>query len=231
MTYQFVLLRHGESLWNHENRFTGWTDVALSPKGVQEAHQAGRILFQQRLQFDQAYTSVLQRAIHTLWYVLEELDQMWIPVERDWRLNERHYGALQGLNKAETATQMGAEQVHRWRRSFRTRPPALAPDDSRHPAFDRRYASLPPERLPATESLADTLQRVQACWNERLLPAMLSGKQLLVVAHGNSLRALVKQLDHISDEAIPDLYIPTGVPLLYHLDRNLRVARREYLAE
>lgn len=230
MSYQFVVLRHGESTWNHENRFTGWTDVPLSPHGVEEARQAGRVLRQRGLQFDIAYTSVLNRAIHTLWFVLEELDQMWIPVERDWRLNERHYGALQGLNKAETAQKMGQEKVHHWRRSYQARPPALAPDDDRHPAFDPRYASLPPEKLPATESLSDTLLRVRACWNERLLPELLRGQQLLVVAHGNSLRALVKQLDHISDEEIPQLFIPTGVPLLYQLDHNLQVSYREYLA-
>lgn len=229
MPYQFVLLRHGESTWNHENRFTGWTDVPLSPRGVEEARQAGRRLKQSGYSFDLAYTSVLARAIHTLWYALEELDLMWIAVERDWRLNERHYGALQGLNKTETAEKLGAQQVQDWRRSYHARPPALALDDSRHPAFDPRYAHLPAQSLPATESLADTLVRVQACWNERLLPAVLAGRQLLISAHGNSLRALVKQLDRISDEDVPDLYIPTGVPLVYQLDAHLNVSERFYL--
>jgi 2,3-bisphosphoglycerate-dependent phosphoglycerate mutase len=229
MDYQFVLLRHGESTWNHENRFTGWTDVGLTERGIAEARQAGLLLHQHGLQFDLAYTSVLKRAIQTLWYVLEALDRMWIPVVRDWRLNERHYGALQGLNKEAAAEALGREQVHNWRRSYRERPPALAADDHRHPAFDPRYTQLPPQRLPASESLADTHDRVQACWNERLLPALLDGRKLLIVAHGNSLRALVKQLDQITDEAIPGLYIPTGIPLYYGLDQNLNVVERKYL--
>jgi 2,3-bisphosphoglycerate-dependent phosphoglycerate mutase len=218
-----VLLRHGQSLWNLENRFTGWTDVDLTDQGIDEARQASRELLAARLDFDIAFTSVLKRAIRTLWIVLDEMDLMWIPVERDWRLNERHYGALQGLNKAETAEKQGAEQVHRWRRSFRVRPPALSLDDQRHPRFDRRYAHLSRAELPSTECLADTLKRVMPYWEQTIVPQLRQGATVLISAHGNSLRALVKYLDHISDDEISQLNIPTGVPRVYELDENLQV--------
>jgi 2,3-bisphosphoglycerate-dependent phosphoglycerate mutase len=226
-----VLLRHGQSLWNLENRFTGWTDVDLTDQGIDEARQASRELLAARLDFDIAFTSVLKRAIRTLWIVLDEMDLMWIPVERDWRLNERHYGALQGLNKAETAEKQGVEQVHRWRRSFRVRPPALSLDDQRHPRFDRRYAHLSRAELPSTECLADTLKRVMPYWEQTIVPQLRQGATVLISAHGNSLRALVKYLDHISDDEISQLNIPTGVPRVYELDENLQVLEARYLGD
>jgi 2,3-bisphosphoglycerate-dependent phosphoglycerate mutase len=224
-----VLLRHGESEWNRDNRFTGWTDVDLSDRGRQEAHRAAQLLRERGFVFDVAHTSVLKRAIHTLWIVLDDLDMAWLPVNHSWRLNERHYGALQGLNKQETADQFGAEQVLLWRRSYAVRPPELAPDDERHPRFDPRYARLSSEELPATESLQDTLRRVLPYWHEVIAPELVRGQKVLVAAHGNSLRALVKYLDGISDEDIPGLNIPTGVPLVYELDKELRVRRSYYL--
>jgi 2,3-bisphosphoglycerate-dependent phosphoglycerate mutase len=226
---QLVLLRHGESQWNKENRFTGWTDVDLSEKGIQEAKSAGQKMKAAGLSFDLAHTSYLKRAIKTLDLALEEMDLLWIPTEKNWKLNERHYGALQGLNKAETAAQYGEEQVHIWRRSFDTPPPALALDDARHPAFDTRYASLSSSELPATESLKDTIARVLPHWNEAILPDLKAGKKILIVAHGNSLRALVKYLDSISDADIPELNIPTGTPLVYDLDEQLKPLRSAYL--
>ena len=229
MKYEFILLRHGESQWNLENRFTGWTEVELTPKGEQEARQAAAKLLENGSHFDLALTSVMNRAIKTLWIVMQEMDLAWIPVERDWRLNERHYGALQGLNKAETAEKLGKDVVHAWRRSFAVRPPALEWDDPRHPRFDPRYAQLDPVTLPASESLADTLGRVLPYWNESVLPRLLAGQRPIIVAHGNSLRALVKHLDKIPDDQIPDLNIPTGVPLIYALDDNLQVCERRYL--
>jgi len=226
---QLILLRHGESVWNRENVFTGWTDVDLSEQGMVEARQAGKRLLADGLRFDVAFTSVLKRAIRTLWIVLDEMDLMWIPVERSWRLNERHYGALQGLNKAEMAQRYGDEQVHIWRRSYAVRPPALAADDPRHPRFDPRYAGLDPSELPATESLADTLLRVMPYWHVAIVPRLQAGQSVLVSAHGNSLRALVKHLDGVSDDDIPALNIPTGVPLLYEFDDGLGVLQHRYL--
>ncbi|MCJ7701029.1 MAG: 2,3-diphosphoglycerate-dependent phosphoglycerate mutase [Anaerolineales bacterium] len=221
MSPKLVLIRHGESQWNRENRFTGWTDVPLNENGVREAQEAGRRLGASGLKFDRAYTSVLKRAICTLWFVLDELDLMWIPVERTWRLNERHYGALQGLNKAEMAEKHSPEQVHLWRRSYAVRPPALDWDDSRHPRFDPRYANLERKALPATESLEDTLNRVLPVWEKKIAPQLSKGKNILIVAHGNSLRGLIKHLDGISDEDIPDLNIPTGVPIVYEFEEQL----------
>ncbi len=229
--HKLVLLRHGESQWNLENRFTGWTDVDISSKGDTEAHEAGRLLRQGGYTFDVAYTSVLKRAIRTLWIVLDEMDLMWIPVHRNWRLNERHYGALQGLNKAETAAKFGEAQVKIWRRSYATPPPPLTPDDERFPGKDPRYASLTPEELPLTESLKDTVARVVPYWEGTITPAIRSGQRLLIAAHGNSLRALVKYLDGISDDAIVELNIPTGVPLVYELDGDLRPLRHTYLGD
>lgn len=226
---KLVLLRHGESAWNRENRFTGWTDVGLSPTGVQEARMAGKALRDAGYTFDLAFTSVLQRAIRTLWNVQEEMNLLWLPVIKDWRLNERHYGALQGLNKTEIAEYYGAEQVHLWRRGFAIRPPALNLTDPRHPRFDARYARLSPNRLPATESLQDTLFRVLECWEEQVLPEMRKGGRVIIAAHGNSLRALVKHLEGLSDEAIMQLNIPTGIPLVYELDDTLRVIEHYYL--
>jgi 2,3-bisphosphoglycerate-dependent phosphoglycerate mutase len=217
-----VLLRHGESIWNQENRFTGWTDVGLSDKGVREAFGAGCALKQNGYTFDVAHTSVLKRAIKTLWLVLEELDQMWIPVHRSWRLNERHYGALQGLNKAETTQRHGAEQVRLWRRSYSVRPPALAREDERNPAGDPRYAGLQAEDVPLTESLADTVGRALPYWHDTIAPAIRAGRRVLIVSHGNSLRALVKHLDGVSDEGIAELEIPTGIPRVYELDDGLK---------
>jgi 2,3-bisphosphoglycerate-dependent phosphoglycerate mutase len=231
MANKLVLLRHGESDWNRENRFTGWTDVDLSERGVREAHRAAQLLMDSGYQFDVAYTSILKRAIRTLWIILDDMDTMWLPVYRCWRLNERHYGALQGLNKQETALKFGEEEVHLWRRSYAVRPPALSLDDKRHPRFDRRYAHLEPEMLPATESLEDTLIRVLPYWHETIVPALAGGEAVLVVAHGNSLRALVKYLDHIPDEEIPDLHIPTGVPLVYDLDRQQQARGHHYLGD
>jgi 2,3-bisphosphoglycerate-dependent phosphoglycerate mutase len=221
---KLVLVRHGQSSWNLENLFTGWTDVDLTAQGRAEAQAAGRLLLEQRHEFDVAFTSVLKRAIRTLWLMLDEMDRMWIPVERSWRLNERHYGALQGLDKAATAAKFGTEQVKIWRRSYDVPPPPLAPDDPRHARFDVRYRDVSPSELPATESLKDTLARVDPCWRERIAPALAAGRHVLVVAHGNSLRALVKMLDGMGDEEIVGFNIPTGVPILYELDAALRPA-------
>ena len=224
-----VLVRHGQSEWNLKNLFTGWTDVDLTEQGTQEALAAGRLLSSEGLTFDLAYTSVLTRAIRTLWLILDEMDLMWIPVERDWRLNERHYGALQGLNKAETAAQHGADQVKIWRRSFDTPPPPLEADDDRHPSHDPRYQAL--ADLPATESLKTTLERVRPCWRERIEPQLKAGRDVLISAHGNSLRALAMMLEDISEEAITEFNIPTGVPRVYELDANLQPLRAEYLGD
>jgi 2,3-bisphosphoglycerate-dependent phosphoglycerate mutase len=229
MAKRLVLLRHGESDWNLANKFTGWTDVDLSPQGVREAHRAGEILREEGYTFDVAYTSVLKRAIRTLWIVLDELDLMWIPVYRSWRLNERHYGALQGLNKKETAHEKGEELVHQWRRSYDVRPPKLQPDDKRHPRFDPRYANLAAEEIPATECLKDTLERVLRYWHEEIVPAVKRGERVLIVAHGNSMRALVKYLDNVSEEEITGLNIPTGFPLVYELDDDLKALKHYYL--
>src|SRR5207245_1912093 len=217
--------------WNKQNRFTGWTDVDLSDKGRQEAREAGEVLRDGGYVFDVAYTSVLKRAIRTLWTTLDVMDRMWIPVERSWRLNERHYGALQGLNKAQTVERHGDAQVKIWRRSYDMPPPALTSDDQRHPRFDPRYASLDPAELPATESLKDTLARVLPYWTERIAPQLVQGRNVLVAAHGNSLRALVKMLDNVSEADIVELNIPTGVPLLYELDADLRPLARRYLGD
>jgi 2,3-bisphosphoglycerate-dependent phosphoglycerate mutase len=226
---RLVLLRHGESLWKQEDRFTGWTDVGLSEKGAREALRAGRLLQQAGYKFDVAYTSVLKRAIKTLWIVLEEMDLMWIPVHTTWRLNERYYGALQGLNKSQTADRYGADQVHLWRRSYRTRPPELQPDDERYPGKDPRYSSLRPEELPLSESLEDTVKRFIPYWSAVIAPAVLRGEQVLVVAHGNSLRGLIKHLDGLSDEEIMEINIPTGAPLVYELAGDLKPLSRFYL--
>jgi 2,3-bisphosphoglycerate-dependent phosphoglycerate mutase len=226
-----VLLRHGESVWNKENRFTGWTDVDLSETGRVEAVNAGRLLKAEGLTFDIAYTSLLKRAIRTCWIALDELDLLWIPVVRDWRLNERHYGALQGLNKAETAARHGDDQVKIWRRSYDIAPPALTPDDPRYPGRDRRYADMPATQLPLTESLKDTVARFLPYWNETIAPSIRDGGRVLIAAHGNSLRALVKYLDNISDHDIVELNIPTGVPLVYELDDELNAVRRRYLGD
>jgi 2,3-bisphosphoglycerate-dependent phosphoglycerate mutase len=229
---KLVLVRHGQSVWNLENLFTGWTDVDLTGQGRAEASSAGRLLKEEGFLFDVAYTSVLKRAIRTLWIMLDEMDLMWIPVERSWRLNERHYGALQGLNKAETVEEYGEEQVKVWRRSYDVPPPPLAGDDPRHPGFDPRYAALTREELPSTESLKDTLARVQPYWESTLAPALRAGRNVLVVAHGNSLRAMVKMLDDMSDEAIVEFNIPTGVPILYELDESLAPAQpRRFLGD
>lgn len=231
MTENLVLVRHGQSTWNLENRFTGWTDVDLTDTGRQEALQAGQLMLQERYAFDYVYTSVLKRAIRTLWIAMDAMDAMWLPVERAWQLNERHYGDLQGLNKAETAKKFGNEQVHIWRRSFDTPPPPLSLDDPRHPRFDPRYGRVDPALLPATESLKITLERVMPFWNASIAPRLLAGEKILIVAHGNSLRALVKFLDHISDNEIVDLNIPTGVPLAYSLDNQFNVLSRRYLGD
>jgi 2,3-bisphosphoglycerate-dependent phosphoglycerate mutase len=229
---RLVLVRHGQSDWNLENLFTGWTDVDLSALGRDEAAAAGRLLREQGFEFGRAFTSVLKRAIRTLWILLDEMDRMWIPVERDWRLNERHYGALQGLDKAATTAKFGAPQVKTWRRSYDVAPPALAADDPRHPRFDARYRGVDPARLPATESLKDTLARVEGCWRQRLAPALAAGGDLLVVAHGNSLRALVKMMDGMNDADIVEFNVPTGVPLLYELDSHQRpAAARRFLGD
>jgi 2,3-bisphosphoglycerate-dependent phosphoglycerate mutase len=229
--YKVVLLRHGESVWNKENRFTGWTDVDLTPQGQEEAKAAGEIMKAEGFVFDLAYTSVLKRAINTLHIALNEMDLVWIPVEKDWRLNERHYGALQGLNKAETAEQHGEEQVKIWRRSYDTPPPALETSDPRHPGKDPRYADLSEKELPTTECLKDTVERFLPLWHETIAPTIKSGKRVVIAAHGNSLRALVKYLDNISDEEIIGLNIPTGVPLVYELDENLKPIRHYYLGD
>jgi 2,3-bisphosphoglycerate-dependent phosphoglycerate mutase len=228
---KLVLLRHGESVWNLENRFTGWTDVDLTVKGLAEARESARLLVEGGYSFDLAFTSVLKRATRTLWTVLDEMDLMWLPVTGDWRLNERHYGALQGLNKAETAEKYGPEQVLLWRRSYSVRPPALERDDPRWPGGDRRYASLRPEQVPRTESLEDTVRRFLPYWEETIAPAVREGRRVLVAAHGNSLRALVKHLDSISEEAIVPLNIPTGIPLVYELDDDLKPIRSFYLGD
>jgi 2,3-bisphosphoglycerate-dependent phosphoglycerate mutase len=230
-TRQLVLLRHGESVWNKENRFSGWTDVNLSEHGVEQAREAGRTLEEHGFKFDVAYTSVLKRAIRTLWIVLDGMDLMWIPVQRDWRLNERHYGSLQGLNKAGTAMQYGDAQVKLWRRSYDTRPPALEVNDPRHPCHDPRYKHVPAEQLPATESLKDTGARFLPYWRDQIAPAVKSGQAVLIAGHGNSLRALVKHLDGVSDADIVNLNIPTGIPLVYELDEQLQPIRHYYLGD
>jgi 2,3-bisphosphoglycerate-dependent phosphoglycerate mutase len=231
MTHTLVLLRHGESLWNKENRFTGWTDVDLTEKGREEARVAGQLINDAGLDFDLTFTSVLKRAIRTGWIALDEIDRLWLPVERSWRLNERHYGALQGLNKAETAAKHGEAQVKIWRRSYDIPPPPLAADDPRHPSRDVRYRSLPKSDLPATESLKDTVARFLPYWHESIAPTVRAGKRVLIVAHGNSLRALVKYLDGISDSDIVELNIPTGVPLVYELDATLKPRGHRYLGD
>lgn len=228
---QIVLLRHGESMWNKENLFSGWTDVDLSVQGRKEVLKAGRILKEHGFTFDVAYTSVLKRAIRSLWIVLDEMDLMWIPVYRDWRLNERHYGALQGLNKSETARQYGEEQVRLWRRSYDVRPPALELEDLRHPRHDPRYKHLLPEQLPSTECLKDTVVRFLPCWLESIAPLVRSGQSVLIVAHGNSLRALVKYLDNVSDTDISEMNIPTGIPLIYELGEDLHPICHYYLGD
>jgi len=229
--YKIVLLRHGESVWNKENRFTGWTDVDLSEKGLQEAKAAGELLKKEGFAFDVAFTSVLKRAIRTLWITLDTMDLMWIPVNRNWRLNERHYGALQGLNKAETAEQHGEDQVKVWRRSYDIPPPALEAQDSRHPSLERRYAALTADELPATECLKDTVARFVPYWQEAIVPMIKDGKQVIIAAHGNSLRALIKYLDNVSDEEIVGLNIPTAMPLVYELDADLKPIRHYYLGD
>ena len=229
--YKVVLLRHGESVWNKENLFTGWTDVDLSEKGKEEAKEAGRVLKEQGFLFDIAYTSVLKRAVRTLWMALDEMDLMWIPVVRDWRLNERHYGALQGLNKAETAAKYGEPQVKVWRRSYDIQPPALEETDPRYPGHDPRYQGLPKNQVPLTECLKDTVARFLPCWHEVIAPEVRSGKRVLITAHGNSLRALVKYLDNIPDQEIVELNIPTGVPLVYELEDDLKPAKSYYLGD
>jgi 2,3-bisphosphoglycerate-dependent phosphoglycerate mutase len=228
---QLVLVRHGQSDWNQKNLFTGWTDVDLTAQGEEEARQAGRALLEARVTFDVAFTSVLTRAIRTLWLVLDEMKLMWIPVENSWRLNERHYGSLQGLDKAQTTAKHGEAQVKVWRRSYDVPPPPLEQSDERHPCHDPRYASLAPTVLPGTESLKTTLARVQPYWEDRIAPELLRGRHVLVAAHGNSLRALVKMLEGISDEEITELNIPTGIPRLYELDGALRPTRAEYLGD
>ncbi len=229
MTGRLVLCRHGQSDWNQKNLFTGWTDVDLTEKGEQEALDAARSLKELDVEFDIAFTSVLKRAIRTLWIMLDELDCMWIPVVRDWRLNERHYGALQGLNKAETAAKYGDEQVHIWRRSYAEPPPPIEITDDRHPSHDKRYEGI--AALPATESLATTLDRVMPCWNDSIAPELKSGKNILVSAHGNSLRALVKMLDGVSEQEITQFNIPTGIPLVYELDSDLNPESREFIGD
>ncbi|MDR1482244.1 MAG: 2,3-diphosphoglycerate-dependent phosphoglycerate mutase [Synergistaceae bacterium] len=229
--YKVVLLRHGESTWNKENRFTGWTDVPLSEKGASEARSAGELLLKEGFSFDMAFTSVLKRAIKTLWLALEEMDSMWIPTTFSWRLNERHYGALQGLNKAETAMKYGDSQVKIWRRSYDVRPPLLEHDDERYPARDPRYAGLASGEIPSGECLEDTVARVVPYWNDVIVPEIKAGKRLIIAAHGNSLRALVKHLDNISNQDILELNIPTGVPLVYELDDSIRPISRAYLGD
>ena len=229
--HKLVLLRHGESVWNRENRFTGWTDVDLSDRGREEAREAGRLLREGGFKFDLAFTSVLKRAIRTLWIALDEMDLMWLPVRNSWRLNERHYGALQGLNKAETAAKFGDEQVKIWRRSYDIPPPALEAGDARHPRNDRRYAGLAPAELPLTECLKDTVARFLPLWNEAIAPEVRAGRRVFIAAHGHSLRALIKHLDHGSDHDIVELNVPTGIPLVYELDADLRPLRHYYLGD
>ena len=231
MPGKLVLVRHGQSIWNLENLFTGWTDVDLSAVGHREAAEGGRLLLREKISIDVAFTSVLKRAIRTLWIMLDEMDRMWIPVERSWRLNERHYGALQGLNKAQTVEKYGAAQVKIWRRSYDIAPPPLDANDKRHPRFDPRYANIDFSQLPATESLKDTLARVLPIWESRISSDLLAGRNVLIAAHGNSLRALVKMLDDIPEEKIVELNIPTGVPLLYELDAQLKPIRSRYLGD
>ena len=228
---KIVLLRHGESAWNRENRFTGWKDVDLTPRGVEEARAAGRLLVAGGYDFDFTFTSVLKRAIRTLNFALEEMDRLWLPVEKDWRLNERHYGALQGLDKAETAARFGEEQVMKWRRSYDTPPPALDANDERNAARDPRYAALKPGEVPLTECLKDTVARVVPYWRERIAPRVAAGERVLVAAHGNSLRALIKYFDALSDEAIIGVNVPTGIPLVYEMDDSLRAIRNFYLGD
>lgn len=229
--YKVVLLRHGESIWNKENKFTGWTDVDLSEKGILEARKSGEALKKEGFVFDIAYTSVLKRAIRTLWLVLDEMDMMWISVYNSWRLNERHYGALQGLNKSEMAAKYGEEQVLVWRRSYDIRPPALEEKDPRHPKFDPRYKDMDKKDIPATECLKDTVARFLPYWHKTIAPSIKDGKRVIIAAHGNSLRALVKYLDNISDEAIVKLNIPTGMPLVYELDKDLKPVKNYYLGD
>ena len=229
--YKLVLLRHGESVWNKANRFTGWIDMGLSDRGVEEAKEAGKALLKEGFVFDVAYTSVLKRAIKTLWLALEEMDLMWIPVLHSWRLNERHYGALQGLNKTETVEKHGMEQVQIWRRSYDVPPPALTPDSPYYPGRDPRYANVPTEELPLTECLKDVVARFLPYWHDTLAPAVKAGKRVIIAAHGNSLRALVKYLDNVSDQEIVGLNIPTGIPLVYELDDDLRPLKHYYLGD
>jgi 2,3-bisphosphoglycerate-dependent phosphoglycerate mutase len=229
--HRLVLLRHGESVWNKENRFTGWTDVDLSEKGRAEAREAGRLMAAEKFEFDLAFTSVLKRAIRTEWIALDEMDQMWIPEHNSWRLNERHYGALQGLNKAETAAKHSEAQVKIWRRSYDVPPPPLTPDDPRHPSRDRRYGEMRPDQLPLTESLKDTVARFLPYWHEAIAPEIKAGKKALITAHGNSLRALVKYLDNVPDDEIVELNIPTGVPLVYLLNEDLKPLQHYYLGD
>ena len=231
MPGKLILVRHGQSLWNLDNLFTGWTDIDLAPAGRAEAEQAGRQLLEEKITVDVAFTSVLKRAIRTLWIMLDEMDRMWIPVERSWRLNERHYGALQGLDKAQTVERHGEAQVKIWRRSYDVPPPPLSSDDPRHPRFDARYAGVPAGEIPSAESLKDTLERVLPLWNARIAPELRAGRNVLVAAHGNSLRAMVKMLDQMSEEAIVELNIPTGVPLAYELDAQLKPTSRRYLGD
>lgn len=228
---KLVLVRHGESTWNRDNRFTGWTDVDLTERGVEEARAAAELLKEGGYDFDVVFTSVLKRAIRTKWLILDALDRMWLPVQRSWRLNERHYGALQGLNKAETAAKYGEDQVKIWRRSYATPPPALSPDDERHPSRDRRYADLKPEELPLTEALKDTVARFVPYWEQTIAPTIRSGKRVMIVAHGNSLRALIKYLDGVSDDDIVNLNIPTAIPLVYELDQDLKPIKSYYLGD
>jgi 2,3-bisphosphoglycerate-dependent phosphoglycerate mutase len=230
-TGRLVLLRHGQSIWNLENLFTGWIDIDLSDQGRLEAQEAGRLLRAEGIAFDVAFTSVLKRAIRTLWIALDGMDLMWLPVERSWRLNERHYGALQGLDKAQTAERHGADQVKIWRRSYDIPPPPLPDSDPQHPRFDRRYAAVPAGEMPSAESLKDTLARVLPFWNSRIAPELAAGRNVLVAAHGNSLRAMVKMLDRLSDQAIVELNIPTGVPLVYELDAHLQPLSSRYLGD
>ncbi len=231
MPGKLILVRHGQSLWNLENLFTGWTDIDLAPAGREEAVRAGRQLIEEQISVDVAFTSVLKRAIRTLWIMLDEMDRMWIPVERSWRLNERHYGALQGLNKTQTVERHGEAQVKIWRRSYDVPPPPLPADDPRHPRFDARYAGVPAAEIPSAESLKDTLERVLPLWNARIAPELRAGRNVLVAAHGNSLRAMVKMLDEMSERDIVELNIPTGVPLLYELDAQLKPVSSRYLGD
>ncbi|WP_291588422.1 2,3-diphosphoglycerate-dependent phosphoglycerate mutase [Comamonas sp. UBA7528] len=229
--YKLVLIRHGESTWNLENRFTGWTDVDLTDTGVEQAKNAGRLLKAEGYDFDLAFTSMLKRATRTLWHALDEMDRTWLPVEHSWRLNERHYGGLQGLNKADMAKQYGEAQVLQWRRSYDVPPPALEATDPRSERGDRRYAELQPEQIPLTECLKDTVARVVPFWNDALAPAILAGKRVVLAAHGNSIRALIKYLDHIADDAIVGVNVPNGIPLVYELDANLKPIRSYYLGD